>query len=53
MALPGARLLEVTRIGFGDVDFRDTAHFRLYQAFTMDPEEFVHEALVGAEDSML
>lgn len=45
MALPGARLLEVTRHGIVDTDFRQTQHFKLYQAFTEDPDSFVAEAL--------
>ena len=45
MAVPGAQLLEVTRHGLVQRDYRDTAHFRLYQSFTADPEWFVSEAL--------
>ncbi|MEM7057388.1 MAG: AAA family ATPase [Pseudomonadota bacterium] len=53
MALPGARVIEITRRGFQEADYRDSMHFRMYQAFTIDPEEFVREALAGTEDSML
>jgi len=53
MALPGARVLEITRHGFQDADNRDSMHFRMYQAFTIDPEEFIREALAGTEDSMI
>ena len=45
MAVPGAQLLEVTRHGLVQRDYRDRAHFRLYQSFTADPEWFVSEAL--------
>lgn len=47
MAVPGAQLLEITRRGFSQVDLRDTPHFRLYRAFTADPEGFVRDALAG------
>lgn len=45
MALPNARLLEVTRLGLLDIDFSTSRHFRLYQAFISDPEGFIAEAL--------
>ncbi len=45
MALPGATLLEVTRQGFRPAPLKETAHFRLYQSFITDPDEFVAEAL--------
>ena len=45
MALPGARVLNVTRHGIDQIDFRETSHFRLYQSFTIDPEGFVEDAL--------
>lgn len=45
MAVPGARLLEITRAGLAETDLRDTAHFKLYRDFTLDPEEFVEQAL--------
>jgi len=45
MALPNATLLEMTRFGLQETDFRETSHFKLYQSFTADPEEFVAEAL--------
>ena len=47
MAVPGAEVLRITRGGLSPVDFRETSHFRLYQEFTIDPHEFVHEALEG------
>lgn len=45
MALPNARVLQVTRHGITEIDFRDTQHFKLYQSFTIDPEDFIAEAL--------
>lgn len=45
MALPGARLLQMTRFGLDEVSFQDTRHFRLYRAFTTDPEAFIAEEL--------
>jgi predicted ATPase len=38
MALPGARLLQLDRGGLNETSFRETAHFRLYREFFMDPE---------------
>lgn len=52
MALPGARLLEITRGGIAETDFRHTSHFRLYQSFTADPEDFVTTALAGDDDAL-
>lgn len=51
MAVPNARVLEVTRHGIHEVDYRDTQHFRLYQSFTADPEEFVAEAIQDEDRS--
>lgn len=51
MALPNARVLEVTRHGFDEVDYRETQHFKLYQSFTVDPEEFIAEALRDEDQS--
>ncbi len=45
MAVPDAEVLEITRGGLMAIDYRETRHFQLYQAFTADPEEFVQEAL--------
>lgn len=53
MAVPEARVLEVTRQGFADIDYRSTSHFKLYQSFTVDPEEFISDALKGEEDRHL
>lgn len=53
MAVPGARLLEITRFGIEKRDYRETANFRLLREFTADPEQFVAEALQnGDEDDM-
>ena len=45
MAVPDARLLEVTRLGLFECDFRETAHFKLYQSFITDPEQFISNAI--------
>lgn len=50
MALPGAKVLEVTRLGLEEVDYRDTSHFKLYQSFANDPEQFINEMIVKDED---
>jgi predicted ATPase len=38
MAMPGARLLQLDRGGLRDVTLEETAHFRLYREFFLDPE---------------
>jgi predicted ATPase len=45
MALPGARILQITRFGLDEVDFRQTGHFRLYESFIRDPEGMIAKAL--------
>jgi predicted ATPase len=45
MAVPGARLLEITRTGFAETELRETRHFKLYKDFTEDPGDFVGRAL--------
>ena len=45
MAVPGARVLEITARGIDEIDYRDTSHFALYRAFVADPEDFIAEAL--------
>ena len=45
MALPGARLLQLSRFGLEEVALEDTRHYRLYRAFCLDPHDFVAEAL--------
>lgn len=45
MALPQARVLEVTRHGLSEINYRDSQHFKMYQSFTADPEDFISEAL--------
>jgi predicted ATPase len=49
MALPGARLLQITRFGLEEVDFRHTKHFRLFEAFARDPKGFVASAIEDRE----
>lgn len=53
MALPEARVLEVTARGIHETDYRQTGHFRLYQSFTADPEGFVAAALSGTDPDLL
>ncbi len=50
MALPNARLLEVTRHGIAEIDYRETEHFKLYRSFVTDPEGFISDALQEDED---
>ncbi|NKK80648.1 AAA family ATPase [Rhizobium leguminosarum] len=45
MAVPGARLLEITRGGLAEIELRDTRHFKLYRDFTLNPDDFVDRAL--------
>ena len=45
MAIPGARLLEITRDGFSEIALRETRHFKLYADFISDPDDFVARAL--------
>lgn len=52
MAVPGATLLEITHRRIGEVDLRDTEHFRLTAAFAADPEGFVTAALAGDERNL-
>ncbi|SFJ56631.1 AAA family ATPase [Jannaschia pohangensis] len=52
MAVPEARLLEVTRHGIVPIAYRDTSHFKLYQSFTADPEGFIADALRDADDGI-
>lgn len=47
MALPGARLLEITRFGLEETAFQNTRHFRLYRNFVTEPEDFIEEVLRG------
>ncbi len=50
MSVPGARLLEITRGGLSETSLLQTQHFRLYQDFTADPEDFVARALDPDQD---
>lgn len=45
MAVPGARLLQLTRFGLEAVSLEDTRHYRLYRAFCLDPQGFIAEEL--------
>lgn len=50
MALPGAKLLRITRSHIQPVQLEDTDHFRLLRQFTQDPEGFVDDALSGDDE---
>nr|WP_040450154.1 AAA family ATPase [Hoeflea phototrophica] len=50
MALPNARLLEITRHGIAETNYRDTQHFKLYRSFTSDPEQFIADAISEDEE---
>jgi len=45
MAVPGARLLQLTRFGLEEVALKDTRHFKLYRAFCQDPYGVIAEEL--------
>lgn len=45
MAVPGATVLEMTRLGPEPVALEDTAHFKIYRDFVTDPAAFVAAAL--------
>ena len=45
MAVPGARVLEISGGDIVETDFKMTRHFRLYQSFTADPDDFIAAAL--------
>ena len=45
MALPGARLIEVSHRGLRETELRQTSHFRLYSDFTADPDGFLRDLL--------
>ncbi|MGC1430067.1 MAG: AAA family ATPase [Albidovulum sp.] len=47
MALPGVRLLEISRFGIEETTYQNTRHFRLYRNFITGPEGFIDEALRG------
>ncbi|MDQ1184358.1 AAA family ATPase [Agrobacterium larrymoorei] len=45
MAVPGARLLEITRGGLVETRLEETRHFKLYRDFASDPGDFIQRAL--------
>lgn len=53
MAVPGATLLRLTPRGIDEVALRDTDHFRLWSAFTADPEGFVAASRDGDLDALV
>lgn len=50
MAIPNARLLEITRHGIAETTLEETQHFKRYRAFTQSPDEFVTDALQEMEE---
>ncbi len=52
MALPEAQVLEISKAGLAPTDYRQTRHFKLYQAFTTDPGGFIDDA-IAEEDTGL
>jgi predicted ATPase len=52
MAVPGARLLEMTRDGIQEVVLENTRHYRLYRAFCLDPYGFIDEELRSRRDRL-
>ena len=50
MAVPGADLVQISKDGFRRRMLQEIPHFRLYQAFSADPDGFVAAALAGDED---
>lgn len=53
MALPCARLLEITRAGLEEIDFTETDHFRLYRDFIVDSQAFLDAALDDQSGDLL
>lgn len=53
MAVPGATLLRITRHGVAPVNLRETDHFRLWAAFSTNPDEFVAAALDGVIETLI
>lgn len=53
MAVPGAALWRLHHRGIRAVDVRETEHFRLYQSFAVDPDDFVARALAGDWDGIV
>ena len=45
MAVPGARILQLTRFGLDAVELEETRHFKLYRAFCQDPRAFIKDEL--------
>lgn len=47
MAVPGATVLRLSRSGIERIDPRHTDHFRIWQAFAIDPDGFVADIMEG------
>ncbi|WP_236951349.1 AAA family ATPase [Ketogulonicigenium robustum] len=43
MAVPNAKLLQLTRFGLETVSLEETDHYRLYRAFCLDPNGFIEK----------
>ncbi len=50
VAVPDARILEVTRHGLVEARLQETEHFKLCRAFVADPEAFIAEAIDDGQD---
>ncbi|MGH1415496.1 MAG: AAA family ATPase [Pelagimonas sp.] len=52
MAVPQADLWRLTHRGLAPTNLFDTDHFRLYRAFTEDPDGFIKSAMMGDWDGL-
>ena len=52
MALPDVQLLEISKGGLVEIDYRMTRHFKLYQEFIADPGGFIVDAIADDDDSL-
>lgn len=52
MAIPGARLLEIRPQGIREIDLIETDHFKMYQSFVADPEDFITRAIREDDDEI-
>ena len=53
MVVPGATVLMIGHRGIEEVDPRQTDHFRLWSAFTSDPDGFVKAVLDDEMDLLI
>ncbi len=47
MALPGAQVFSFGEAGIGETAYEETAHFKLYRDFMVDPASFLSEPAPG------